>query len=250
MKKILLILSVVSLLYSCTENDGTENADPLLSGVTFYSSTDTMFPEREKVGEPSGIIISSGELWEFVSRFSLSYIEETMREPKRRVYKDTYLDTIFSIKFSGDFCIFKLQECKRIYDIYHVDEITVYTFSEDLRTVDGWVVKVDKDGIYSNYNDDDFAIARGEPSLKKLFSLSNYEKKVKSGYDAISEKNDSIATTLSSEKYSFIRDENEVILSNENSKLYGKLNTTNMTLELTQIAPTKKNLGTFKLKEE
>lgn len=253
MKKILLLLLVAGMFTNCTENTSNEreNVDPLLSGITFYYSTDTMFPEREKVGEPSGIIINSGgELWKFISRFSLSYTEKKMSEPKRVVYKDTWVDTISSIKFSGDYCVFNREECKRIYDIYHIDEITVYTFNEDMRTVNGWEVKVDKDGIYSNYSLDGGLSTRGGLNLKKLFSLNDFQREVKSGFDEKSEKKDSISTLLSNDKYSFVRNENEVIFTSGGSKLYGKLNTTDMTLELTQIAPLKKNLGTFKLKEK
>lgn len=247
MKKILLILSVVSLLYSCTENDGTENADPLLSGITFYSSTDTMFPEREEVGKSPSYRYNY-ELVSFLDDFPLNYTEKTiLQEAKVKVYKDTYIDTISSIKFTGDACIFSNMESKRIYDIYRREKIVNYIFSEGVFNIRGWIVEVDKDGIYSDHNDD-LVIERSSAGLKKEFSLDNYKIEVERSWKEEIEKNDSISTTLSSEKYSFVRNENEVILSNENSKLYGKLNTTNMTFELTQIAPTKKNLGTFKLK--
>lgn len=251
MKKILLLLLVAGMFTNCTENTSNEreNVDPLLSGITFYYSTDTMFPEREKVGS----LPSTGynrDLHEFLMSFKLKHTNDTIQESKVKVYKDTYTDTISSIKFDGDACLFNVVESKRVYDTYRADKTINYTFSSGVLNINGWDIEIDKEGIYSNYSFDGTSSTRENLGLKKIFSLNDYKIRAERLQLEDSEKSDSISTLLSNDKYSFVRNENEVIFTSGGSKLYGKLNTTDMTLELTQIAPLKKNLGTFKLKEK
>lgn len=252
MKKILLILSVVSLLYSCTENDGNENADPLLSGITFYQ--EDISPVRSYGGSYSNSLLVDGyyntDLDYFIRLFDITYDTDTIKSLKK-IADNVYSDTLYALSFNSSKCQMRISKYDKIQIGYREQKIVSYVFPyvEKYNYQGSYrSILIDQNGIYSNLFNPNGDIQRS--SMDCIFKLDNYKLKTEElirKYDEIT-KGDELC--FANETYNYIRTDEEVILTNDDKKVYGKLNTTHMTLELTQIAPTKKNLGTFKLKEE
>lgn len=251
MKKNLLFLLVAAMFTNCTENTGDENADPLLTGITFYYEANDWYKdiEGERVYDLNeGQKKDNISLAWYLGITDLEYSKDTVDVATKKIKTNMYADTLSILTLGNETCKFKMCRLDKIQIIYQKDQDIVYTFQDALTKDEyGADVKVDKDGIYG---DGSYVVIMRSGGLDWLFELNNYKIKAKRIEQKYAEMSEATEVVLIDETYDYTRVEDEVIFTNTNSKLYGKLNTTNMTLELTQIAPTKKNLGTFKLKEE
>lgn len=253
MKKNLLFLLVTIMFTNCTEtaSDEKENADPLLSGITFYNEASDWYGFVDH----NGIIdLNEGQKKEGISLAwylgfaDLKYSIDTVDVSTKKIKINMYADTLSTLVFENETCKLKMCRLDKIQTVYQKNKDVIYTFEDILtKDKDGADVKVDKNGIYG---DGSYVVIMRSGRLDWLFELDNYKIKAKRIEKTYGEMSEATEVVLIDETYDYSRMENEVIFTNTNSKLYGKLNTTDMTLELTQLAPLKKNLGTFKLKEK
>lgn len=106
----------------------------------------------------------------------------------------------------------------------------------------GDILKVLPSGIYITEKTTDF------PEEKRLIELINNQYKIFSNLiEIISEKESTETKENTNLTFSFIRTENEIIMTNSSYKWYGILNKNNWTISVEQISPEKQEIGIFSL---
>lgn len=106
----------------------------------------------------------------------------------------------------------------------------------------GDILKILPNGIYITEKSTDF------PEEKRLIELVNNQYKEFSNLiEIISEKESTEIKENTSLTFSFIRTENEIIMTNSSYKWFGILNKNNWTISVEQISPEKQEIGIFSL---
>ncbi len=149
-----------------------------------------------------------------------------------------------TLKFSDSHCIYEIENYS-LTMVYQLEtKLQSYTFSQQIcvNPYSKDTLKVFSDGLYHH------PYFERKQEVRKVYSLDNFKANKFVGTDTLSIKEEKKYNEQVTEKYSYQRIENEVVMTNENKKWIGTIDKTNWTMKVVQIIPERKDLHTLTLK--
>jgi hypothetical protein len=246
-KTILLNLLMLLFIVSCSSDSGNDDLkkDELLSNTEWVYIDNS--PSDQITEE---IVWNNGDFNKFLAsllyRFpSFAINTVTIDYVELNEEKSTIKSAINEgkLRFTNTQCIYtKLKQ----------NTVTIQTVknkykrmtipSQECTNERGDILKILPNGIYVTEKATDF------PEEKRLIELVNNQYKEFSNLiEIISEKESTEIKENTSLTFSFIRTENEIIMTNSSYKWFGILNKNNWTISAEQISPEKQEIGMFSL---
>lgn len=244
-KTILFYLLVILLLVSCSSDSDNEDLqkDELLSNTEWIlnKEPENSFVDEEYYNESvidKFLQYVSYKFPSIINSITIDYVE--LNEEKSTI-KSAINEG--KLRFTDTQCIYtKLKQ----------DVVTIQTVknkykrmtipSQEWTNDRGDILKILPNGIYVTEKTTDF------PEEKRLIELTdNQYKEFSNLIGVISEKETTEIKENTNLTFSFIRTENEIIMTNSSYKWFGILNKNNWTISVEQISPEKQEIGIFSL---
>ena len=148
------------------------------------------------------------------------------------------------LRFSGSHCICEIEDYSlaRVYQLATKTQPYIFSQQTCVNPYSKDTLKVSSDGLYYH------PYSERRQKIQKVYSLNNFKVNKIVGIDTLSIKQDKEYNEQVTEKFSYKRTDNEVIMINANKKWIGTINKTDWTMKVVQIIPEKKELHTFILK--
>lgn len=243
-KNLTLYLSFTIALTACNSDNEDDYQDNILSGTEWVSTNLTPTPP------PSTDVWINDTFKKILAMFpSLKYsidkesviLKDTYTINSNEIYYQNTLNFSYNNTVLYKDLVYSLSIIKEIENEY---KTYLIPNQECLDRNGSYVLNVESNGIFY------YPIVKPQEKKLLLDLNNNHHNQFIKRVKVISERSDTVFQNKEVEIMNFKRNENEIAMYNNDVKFIGNLDKANWLIKLSQISPSLKELGNFKLKTE